>query len=142
MIDAPPGYLVLQSLRSHDQWNTIPYAGNDRYRGIHNARRVVMVNPDDLAELGIADGALVDIVSIWHDGTERRAEKFVAVGYPASSWFGGRLLPGDQCAGSARQRGRRQQHADLEGHHRPAGACGLTHSASPASRNARRVHGR
>ena len=84
MIDAPPGYLVLQSLRSHDQWNTIPYAGNDRYRGIHNARRVVMVNPDDLAERGIADGALVDIVSIWHDGTERRAENFVAVGYPAS----------------------------------------------------------
>ncbi|MFJ2663735.1 FdhF/YdeP family oxidoreductase [Nocardia fluminea] len=84
MIDAPPGYLVLQSLRSHDQWNTVPYAANDRYRGIHNARRVVLVNPDDLAERGITDGEVVDIVSIWHDGTERRAEKFVAVGYPAS----------------------------------------------------------
>ncbi len=84
MIDVPPGYLVLQSLRSHDQWNTIPYAANDRYRGIHHARRVVMVNPDDLAERGIADGDVVDIVSIWADGTERRAEKFVAVGYPAS----------------------------------------------------------
>ncbi|MFD3506932.1 FdhF/YdeP family oxidoreductase [Nocardia sp. NPDC058666] len=84
MIEPPPGYLVLQSLRSHDQWNTIPYAANDRYRGIHDARRVVMVNPDDLAERGIADGDVVDIVSIWEDGTERRAEKFVAVGYPAS----------------------------------------------------------
>ncbi|WP_410869789.1 FdhF/YdeP family oxidoreductase [Nocardia sp. A7] len=84
MLDAPPGYLVLQSLRSHDQWNTIPYAADDRYRGIHNARRVVMVNPDDLAERGIADGDVVDIVSIWHDGTERRAANFVAVGYPAS----------------------------------------------------------
>ncbi|TCJ99124.1 FdhF/YdeP family oxidoreductase [Nocardia alba] len=84
MIDAPPGYLVLQSLRSHDQWNTIPYAGNDRYRGIHHARRVVLVNPEDLAQRGIADGEVVDIVSIWHDGTERRAPRFVAVAYPAS----------------------------------------------------------
>ena len=29
----PAGHLVLQTLRSHDQWNTIPYAMNDRYRG-------------------------------------------------------------------------------------------------------------
>lgn len=84
MIAAPPGHLVLQSLRSHDQWNTIPYAMNDRYRGIHDARRVVMVNPDDLAELGLADRDLVDIVSIWTDGSERRAEGFRVVAYPAA----------------------------------------------------------
>ncbi|MFD6391919.1 FdhF/YdeP family oxidoreductase [Nocardia sp. NPDC060259] len=84
MLAVPPGHLLLQSLRSHDQWNTIPYANNDRYRGIHNARRVVMVNPDDLAELGLADRDVVDLVSVWHDGVERRAENFVAVAYPAS----------------------------------------------------------
>lgn len=84
MIVAPPGHLVLQSLRSHDQWNTIPYAMNDRYRGIHEARRVVMVNPDDLADLGIQDRGLVDLVSIWTDGTERRAEGFRVVAYPAA----------------------------------------------------------
>ncbi|MEV0432813.1 FdhF/YdeP family oxidoreductase [Nocardia sp. NPDC050413] len=83
-LDVPPGYLVLQSLRSHDQWNTIPYGSDDRYRGIHHARRVVLVNPDDLAERGLADGDAVDIVSVWHDGSERRAEKFVVVAYPAS----------------------------------------------------------
>ncbi len=83
-IAAPAGHLVLQSLRSHDQWNTIPYAMNDRYRGIHDARRIVMVNPDDLAELGIADRAEVDIVSVWHDGVERRAKGFTAVAYPAA----------------------------------------------------------
>jgi len=83
-LPTPPGHLVLQSLRSHDQWNTIPYAMNDRYRGIHDARRVVLVNPDDLADLGIADQELVDIVSVWTDGTERRAEGFRAVGYPAA----------------------------------------------------------
>ncbi|MFD4428392.1 FdhF/YdeP family oxidoreductase [Nocardia sp. NPDC058497] len=84
MLAVPPGHLLLQSLRSHDQWNTIPYANNDRYRGIHNARRVVMVNPDDLAELGLADRDVVDLVSVWHDGVERRAENFVVVAYPAS----------------------------------------------------------
>ncbi|MEV0333661.1 FdhF/YdeP family oxidoreductase [Nocardia sp. NPDC050717] len=83
-LDVPPGHLLLQSLRSHDQWNTIPYAANDRYRGIHHARRVVMVNPADLAELGLADRDTVDLISVWHDGVERRAENFVVVAYPAS----------------------------------------------------------
>ncbi len=81
-LEPPPGHLVLQSLRSHDQWNTIPYAMDDRYRGIHGARRVVLVNPDDLAQLGLLDRQLVDIVSVWHDGIERRAPEFRVVGYP------------------------------------------------------------
>ncbi|GAA3830389.1 FdhF/YdeP family oxidoreductase [Streptomyces chiangmaiensis] len=84
MPHVPEGHLLLQTLRSHDQWNTIPYAPNDRYRGIHNARRVVLVNPADLEALGIADRDEVDLVSIWHDGTERRAENFRVVGYPTS----------------------------------------------------------
>ncbi|WP_460848524.1 FdhF/YdeP family oxidoreductase [Nocardioides ultimimeridianus] len=83
-LDTPPGHLVLQSLRSHDQWNTIPYALDDRYRGIHHARRVVMVNPEDIAELGYADGDVVDLVSIWTDGIERRAPGFTLVAYPAA----------------------------------------------------------
>lgn len=83
-LEAPPGHLILQSLRSHDQWNTIPYAMSDRYRGIHDARNVVMVNPADIAELGFEDGDRVDIVGVWEDGSERRAEGFTLVGYPAS----------------------------------------------------------
>ncbi|MEU6658786.1 FdhF/YdeP family oxidoreductase [Streptomyces sp. NPDC046821] len=80
----PEGHLLLQTLRSHDQWNTIWYAPNDRYRGIHDARRVVMVNPADLKDLGIADRDMVDLVSVWTDGSERRAENFRVVAYPAS----------------------------------------------------------
>src|SRR6476620_2711326 len=45
----PEGHLVLQTMRSHDQWTTVPYALNDRYRGIHNGRQVVLVNPADIA---------------------------------------------------------------------------------------------
>jgi len=78
----PPGRLLLQTVRSHDQYNTTIYGLDDRYRGVHNGRRVVFVNPADLADLGIADGARVDIVSEWTDGSLRRAEDFRAVGYP------------------------------------------------------------
>jgi anaerobic selenocysteine-containing dehydrogenase len=80
----PAGRLVLQTVRSHDQYNTTIYGLNDRYRGVHNGRRVVFVNPDDLKALGINDGAMVDIVSEWKDGTERRAQEFRVIAYPSA----------------------------------------------------------
>ncbi|MGW3959444.1 FdhF/YdeP family oxidoreductase [Amycolatopsis sp. NPDC005003] len=79
----PAGRLLLQTMRSHDQYNTTIYGLSDRYRGIENARRVVLVNPDDLAALGLADGALVDLVSEWRDG-DRRATAFRVVAYPTA----------------------------------------------------------
>ncbi|MFF4275263.1 FdhF/YdeP family oxidoreductase [Streptomyces sp. NPDC001536] len=81
MLRAPKGHLILQTLRSHDQWNTIPYAMDDRYRGIKGGRRVVLVNSADLIDLGIPDGSLVDLVSVWSDGSERRADAFRVVAY-------------------------------------------------------------
>jgi anaerobic selenocysteine-containing dehydrogenase len=69
-------------VRSHDQYNTTIYGLDDRYRGVHNGRRVVFVNPADLEEFGIPDGSTVDIVSEWTDGSTRRAPGFRAVGYP------------------------------------------------------------
>lgn len=80
--DVPEGHLLLQTLRSHDQWNTVPYTDHDRYRGIHGDRRVVMVHADDLVALGLAAGDRVDVVSIADDGRERRAEGFRVVPYP------------------------------------------------------------
>lgn len=77
----PQGRLVLQSLRSHDQFNTTIYGLDDRYRGIHSGRRVLFVSPADLRELGFADGDHVDVVSEWTDGTERRADRFRLVSY-------------------------------------------------------------
>ncbi|MGW3245554.1 FdhF/YdeP family oxidoreductase [Streptomyces sp. NPDC001070] len=84
MPQAPEGHLLLQTLRSHDQWNTIPYTDNDRYRGIRGSRRVVLVNPADLAELGLSEGQSVDLVSVWTDDVVRRAEGFAVVPYPTS----------------------------------------------------------
>ena len=80
----PDGRLLLQTLRSHDQYNTTIYGLSDRYRGIEDARRVVLVHAKDLAELGFSDGELVDLVSEWEDGSERRAEAFRVVAYPTA----------------------------------------------------------
>ncbi|MEV6906587.1 FdhF/YdeP family oxidoreductase [Amycolatopsis sp. NPDC051071] len=79
----PEGRLLLQTMRSHDQYNTTIYGLSDRYRGIEDARRVVLVNPDDLGSLGLADGAMVDLVSEWRDG-DRRAPSFRVVSYPTA----------------------------------------------------------
>jgi len=79
----PPGRLLLQTLRSHDQYNTTVYGLNDRYRGIRSGRRVVLVHEQDLRERGLADGDLVDLVSEWTDG-ERRVARFRAVAYPTA----------------------------------------------------------
>ncbi|MFF3646067.1 FdhF/YdeP family oxidoreductase [Streptomyces sp. NPDC002564] len=80
----PEGRLLLQTLRSHDQYNTTIYGLDDRYRGIKNGRRVVLVNPRDAAELGLAEGTYADLVSEWQDGVERRAPGFRVVHYPTA----------------------------------------------------------
>ena len=81
VLEVPEGRLLLQSLRSHDQFNTTIYGLDDRYRGVHHGRRVVFVHPDDIEALGLADGDLVDLVSEWHDDVKRRAEAFRVVSY-------------------------------------------------------------
>uniref|UniRef100_UPI0012688CAE molybdopterin dinucleotide binding domain-containing protein n=1 Tax=Saccharopolyspora rectivirgula TaxID=28042 RepID=UPI0012688CAE len=82
----PEGRLLLQTMRSHDQYNTTIYGLSDRYRGIEGGRRVVLVNSEDLEELGFRDGQVVDVVSEWttSDGKqqERRAPSFRLVSYP------------------------------------------------------------
>ena len=82
MVSAPEGHLVLQSLRSHDQFNTTIYGHDDRYRGISGGREIVMVHPDDLATLGFSDGDRVDVVAPWPDGTQRVVRNFRIVAYP------------------------------------------------------------
>ncbi|KQV23757.1 MULTISPECIES: FdhF/YdeP family oxidoreductase [unclassified Kitasatospora] len=82
--EVPAGRLLLQTLRSHDQYNTTIYGLDDRYRGITGGRRVVMVNPADAAELGLTEGGYVDLVSEWVDGSERRAPHFQVVHYPVA----------------------------------------------------------
>ncbi|MEU4547357.1 FdhF/YdeP family oxidoreductase [Nonomuraea dietziae] len=83
VLRVPPGRLLLQTVRSHDQYNTTIYGLDDRYRGVKAGRRVVFVHPDDLAERDLADGDLVDLISEWPDG-ERKAEGFRVIAYPTA----------------------------------------------------------
>jgi anaerobic selenocysteine-containing dehydrogenase len=76
-----PGLFVLQTFRSHDQYNTTVYGLDDRYRGIYGERRVVFVNPDDLAEIGAEAGDRVDVLGHHDDGIARVAESFRVVPY-------------------------------------------------------------
>ena len=67
---------VLQTFRSHDQYNTTIYGLDDRYRGVYGERRVIFAHPDDLAEIRVRLGERVDIVGTHDDGISRRAEDF------------------------------------------------------------------
>ena len=79
-----PGQFLLTTLRSHDQFNTTIYGLDDRYRGIYNGRRVVLMNPADMAEHGWKPGDRLDITSHFAgpQGEERRtARRFFLVTY-------------------------------------------------------------
>ena len=81
VLTVPEGRLLLQTMRSHDQYNTTIYGLDDRYRGIKGGRRVVFVHPDDVVGLGLAEGQMVDLISEWQDGVERTAGGFRVVPY-------------------------------------------------------------
>lgn len=71
---------LLMTIRTHDQYNTTIYGLHDRYRGIFNERRVVMMNPKDMHALGIQKLDLVDLKS-HYEGETRSAYGFLAIPY-------------------------------------------------------------
>ncbi|MEQ9425433.1 MAG: FdhF/YdeP family oxidoreductase [Cyclobacteriaceae bacterium] len=70
---------LMTTIRSHDQFNTTIYGLDDRYRGIYNERRVVLMNADDMAESSLKENDIVDLES--HYGLKRTARKFIVVSY-------------------------------------------------------------
>ncbi|WP_072803059.1 FdhF/YdeP family oxidoreductase [Rhodococcoides yunnanense] len=82
VLHVPDGHVLLQTLRSHDQFNTTIYGLSDRYRGIEGGRRVVFVHRDDIAALGYRNGEFVDLVTRWEDDDiDRCAPNFRIVEY-------------------------------------------------------------
>jgi molybdopterin-dependent oxidoreductase alpha subunit len=51
--------LQMITLRSNGQFNTTIYNNDDRFRGIHGTRRVVLMNVSDMQRLGLKEGDLV-----------------------------------------------------------------------------------
>ncbi|MFT6796541.1 MAG: molybdopterin-dependent oxidoreductase alpha subunit [Maribacter sp.] len=75
-----PNELLLMTIRSHDQFNTTIYGLDDRYRGIHNERRIIFMNQADMTAQHLKKLEIVDLVSNY-DHIERRAEQFLVVPY-------------------------------------------------------------
>lgn len=70
--------LMMMTIRSHDQFNTTIYGLDDRYRGVHNERRVIFMNANDIQKFGFKPGDKVDLYN-FHGGKERVARNFIII---------------------------------------------------------------
>ena len=73
--------LKLITLRSNDQFNTTVYGYNDRFRGIHGTRTVVLMNRNDIDRLRLQEGDEVTLVTEAPDGVDRRLRGLSVVAY-------------------------------------------------------------
>ena len=75
------GVLTLITVRSNDQFNTTVYGYNDRLRGINGTRMVVLMNKDNMAERGLAEGQEVDLLCAAGDNVQRIVRGLRVVAY-------------------------------------------------------------
>ncbi|SFJ44158.1 FdhF/YdeP family oxidoreductase [Methylobacterium brachiatum] len=73
--------LRLMTLRSNDQFNTTVYGYDDRFRGINNTRKVVLMNRSDIDRLGLKIGQAVTLKTVAHDGIDRQLAGLLVVAY-------------------------------------------------------------
>jgi len=78
------GQLMLQTLRTHDQYNTTVYGMEDRYRGLYYDRDIIMMNKNDLQDRDLKHGDKVNITSHFQ-GETRDLHNFTAVEYSMPS---------------------------------------------------------
>jgi len=71
---------LMMTIRSHDQFNTTIYGLDDRYRGIYNERRVVLMNEKDMRDAELVAGMTVDLYN-YFGNVERVAPQFIVVPY-------------------------------------------------------------
>jgi anaerobic selenocysteine-containing dehydrogenase len=69
-----PEVLRLMTMRSDDQFNTTIYSLDDRFRGVYGTRRVLLMNAQDIARLGLAEGTIVRAVTCVDDGIHREVD--------------------------------------------------------------------
>jgi molybdopterin-dependent oxidoreductase alpha subunit len=73
--------LTLQTLRSHDQYNTTIYGMDDRYRGVYGERNIIFMSAKDIAKQALKNGDYVKITTVSNDGIERSLSNFKIVEY-------------------------------------------------------------
>lgn len=79
-IEIKDNEFIMMTIRTHDQYNTTIYGLNDRYRGILNERRVVLMNENDMKDQGLNKMDKVDLISHFN-GEERIAKGFLVIPY-------------------------------------------------------------
>ncbi|GGG07132.1 oxidoreductase alpha (molybdopterin) subunit [Rhizobium wenxiniae] len=73
--------LHLATLRSNDQFNTTIYGYSDRFRGVDGTRKVVFMNREDIAAMGLTNGVSVDLTTAIEEETARKVIGFRVVEY-------------------------------------------------------------
>jgi molybdopterin-dependent oxidoreductase alpha subunit len=68
--------LRLFTLRSDSQFNTTIYNLDDRFRGVHGSRMVLLMNEKDIDRLGLSVGQEIALETVADDGVERRVSGF------------------------------------------------------------------
>ncbi len=81
MPDVGHDVLRLMTLRSNDQFNTTVYGYDDRFRGINNTRKVVLMNRSDIDRMGLKVGQAVTLKTVAHDGIDRQLRGMLVVAY-------------------------------------------------------------
>jgi anaerobic selenocysteine-containing dehydrogenase len=74
VFNSPPeddGLFELMTLRADGQFNTTVYNEDDRFRGIYGSREVLLMNAEDMADLGILEGDRVTLSTEADDGVKR-----------------------------------------------------------------------
>jgi molybdopterin-dependent oxidoreductase alpha subunit len=78
--DAPGRYRLI-TMRSNDQFNTTIYGYSDRLRGLEGSRDILLMSPEDIAELGFSEGQIVTLVTDVDDGQDRRLAGLTLTAY-------------------------------------------------------------
>ena len=84
------GILTLVTVRSNDQFNTTVYGYEDRLRGIHGTRHVILLHGEDLRARGLRDGDIIDVIGDAGDDVVRHVRGMRATEYD---------VPKGSCAG-------------------------------------------
>lgn len=73
------GVFALMTVRSNDQFNTTIYGYDDRFRGIHGSRDIVMMNRRDMDVLALAPEDRVSLLTVAGDGVHREVDNLQVV---------------------------------------------------------------
>jgi anaerobic selenocysteine-containing dehydrogenase len=79
-MELPEGQFWMMTIRSHDQFNTTIYGLDDRYRGVFNERRVVLMNREDMEDKNLKTKQIVDLTSHF-EGEERHSRSYLVLPY-------------------------------------------------------------